>query len=65
MHIDKSLSTPRIILLGLILRSGMPHGFFLKLLIQLVKLLLKMIELIYTPTSHMSYLCPHTLINAA
>lgn len=34
MHIDKSLSTPRIILLGLILRSGMPHGFFFKLLIQ-------------------------------
>lgn len=58
MHRDKSLSTPRIILLGLMLRSGMPHGFFFffffKLLIQLVKLLFKMIELIYTPTSHMS-----------
>lgn len=59
MHIDKSLSTPRIILLGLILRSGMPHGFFFfKLLIQLVKLLFKMIELIYTHTSSLSISVP-------
>lgn len=65
MHIDKSLSIPRIILLGLILRSGLPPGSFLQPLLQLVKSLFKMIELICTPTSTRSSPVPHTLIKTA